>query len=247
METKLYLTRHLQRIDDGSDSSRELAIRWNTVDSKNPNFVINPYLSDYSDKYVTNVVSKISDPIDVIVSSQFLRCMQTAIKIANQLNKLGSPVYNILIDFGLSEFVDEFTFYNIPDSQINIQSVYNFSLAQFSPEDQARFRIIDSNPQLINYESEEDYGLRIKSTLSDIYDKFPNKKILIVTHAFSYYPFSGRELKYTDVFVIKREQLRTVESENTILSSTGPYEKKYLKYKNKYLQLKKLNIQNKSN
>lgn len=241
METKLYLTRHLQRIDDGSDSSREFAVRWNTVDSKNPNFVINPYLSDFSDKYIQSVITKIPVPIDIIVSSPFLRCMQTALKIVNQLKKTGSSITNIYIDFGLSEFVDEYTFYNVPNSQINIQSVYDFSLSQFTPEDQAKFRIIDSSPQIINYESEEDYGLRIKSTLSDLYGRFVDKKILVISHAFSYQPFSGHELRYTDVFMIEPELFRHSESENTIPLVSSRYQKKYLKYKNKYLQLKKLN------
>lgn len=236
METKIYLTRHLQRIDDGSDSSKEYAVKWNTIDSKNPNFVINPYLSDYSEKYVKIVTGKITEPIDIIVSSPFLRCMQTALKISNELNISGSLISKIYIDFGLSEFVDDYTFYNAPNSQINIQSIYDFSLSQFSPVDRVKFELIDSTPQIINFESEESYGLRIKSTLDQIYRDFPNKKILIVTHAFSYYPLVGRELKYTDVFVLAPELFTTVKSDN---SDNSTWKQKYLKYKTKYLNLMK--------
>ena len=85
--TKLFLTRHLQRIDD-SDSSWDLSRQWNSVDSKKIDFTINPYLSDHADRHVDNVVAKITEPIDIIISSPFLRCMQTALKIMNQC-KLG--------------------------------------------------------------------------------------------------------------------------------------------------------------
>jgi broad specificity phosphatase PhoE len=240
MESKIFLTRHLQRIDDGSDSSREFAVRWNTTDSKNPNFIINPYLSDYADRHVSSVVDKITEPINYIVSSPFLRCMQTALKISNELIRRGNIISNIYIDFGLSEIVEEFNFYTVPDSRLNIQSVYDFSLEQFNQTDREKFIILDSNPQIINFETDETYGQRIKQTLNKIYRKFTNSNILVVSHAYSYVPLNGKELRYLDLFYIKPELFTSGITGISQTDKLSYYQEKYLKYKNKYLELKNL-------
>ncbi len=262
METKLYLTRHLQRIDDGSESSREQAVRWNLTDSKNPNFIINPYLSDYADRHVDLVVRKLPK-IDVIVTSPFLRCMQTSLKIFNKLKESGSAIQTIYVDFGLSEIVEEYNFYTLTEPKLNIQSIYDFSLQQLTLEQQSLFTVMDPTPSIIEFENDEQYELRIKSTLLQIYRTFIGLNVLIVSHAYSYKPIAGRELRYTDVFELEPSSYiieRTFESGHPIQSTTttglnsssgasgqtsvssdAEYRKKYLKYKEKYLRFKNKN------
>ena len=241
METKIYLTRHLQRIDDGSDSSREYAVRWNTIDSKNPNFILNPYLSDYADRHVESVVAKFSE-VNVIVTSPFLRCMQTALKIFNKINESGHVIDTIYVDFGLSEYVEEYNFYTLTEPRLNIQSIYDFSLEQFTPEQRALFTILDPTPSIIEFENDAQYGLRIKSTILQIHRTFIGKNILVVSHAYSLQPLVGHELRYLDVFLLEPETYITDRTEGTVSSISGTeYKKKYLKYKEKYIKLKNKN------
>ena len=116
-ERKVLITRHLERIDDGSDSSIDLMRKWNTVDRKNPEYHINPYISDINSLH--KLVSKLqSQPycVDYVISSPFLRCVQTAILISHQLNSTQKQrqshcgIHNINIDYRLAEWNDSVLF-----------------------------------------------------------------------------------------------------------------------------------------
>jgi hypothetical protein len=187
--------------------------------------------------------------------------MQTSLKIFNKLKESGSTIQTIYVDFGLSEIVEEYNFYTLTEPKLNIQSIYDFSLQQLTPEQQSLFTMMDPTPSIIEFENDEQYELRIKSTLLQIYRNFIGLNVLIVSHAYSYKPIAGRELRYTDVFELEPSSyiiertfesvypiqsttttgLSSVASGQTSVSSDTEYRQKYLKYKEKYLKIKNKN------
>lgn len=219
---QIFLTRHFQRVDD-SDSSLVMSRKWNETDRKIKEFEFNPYLSDVvkTNNITDTVLDKIDkDKIDIVISSPFLRCMQTAKLLMDKLNE--SPtrtnkITKIKIHFGLSEIIDtEFIFYAYKDQNaLNISEIYDFSLSQFNDLERNLFEKVDTENNIINNEvdtlgNEDDYHNRIKTTLVDISVKYYNKNILVVTHADSYKKFNdaGKRFGYNDIFPIT-DKLKT--------------------------------------
>lgn len=241
--TNLYLTRHLQRIDDTGSNDIALELKWNTIDSKILNF--NPYLSDkaYTDENINKLINNLSIEvalnIDIIITSPFLRCLQTSLIIYKKINELKShnkkpKLTKIQVNFCLSEFIDNFIFFDV-EEPINIENIYNQSInyLQSNNIDIEVFNIIPNDSTLINFESEQDYSKRIISCLNSIYNDNIGKNILIITHACSSKVLGNpKELEYTQVIQVEKSKILSVDNDLTTIK------KKYLKYKKKYLQFK---------
>jgi hypothetical protein len=253
METNIYLTRHLQRIDDTSSYDKTLELKWRNVDEKDIRYKINPYLVDIAKdpKNIQDVLKKIpSKTINVIISSPFLRCIQTSLLLRNQINKLKEedhlePIKQIHINFGLSEIIDDAIFYPVT-TPINIREIFEFSKDYLSAneglspdillESECIPEIYDDEIDFKKTPEDEKYRVRIKQTLHKIYEKYSGQNILIVTHADSgiiFPPF--KKLDYTDHRVIHVNPKDITQSGGL----SNNFKSKYLKYKNKYLLLKK--------
>ena len=254
--TSMYLTRHLQRIDDSGALNTKMDKQWNQSDSRELNYRINPYLSDKAeqDTNINNVVRNFEDieldsmkNIDVIISSPYLRCLQTSIILTRKINELKKDsglelITQIHVNFGLGEFADDIIFFGV-EPPLDIKKVFDFSLCHLAKNGVGRdaFIVDSTNPEVMNWETEPEYYDRIKSTLNQIYQTYSGKNILVITHAQSGNIFINKNLAYTQVIKINTD-LITNSITNLVggnLKETLYYKEKYLKYKNKYIQLKK--------
>lgn len=247
------MTRHLERIDS-EDASAIQSRQWNSVDKKLEMYQYNPYITDvnYEDnsknrEYKQSFIEKRPD---VIVSSPFLRCMQTALIIAN-----ATGVPNIHIDFGLSEVVDNSTIRRFAPKEsadgdrfrgtipLDVSQIYEYSLEHFRTKetgvDISKFILSNSEPRFIDNESRvDDYGFieespdarivyydRIKVTLKNINTRFTGKKVLVVTHADAYFPFNddGKLMSYRQIYTIPIPKLVIMDGG----SLSGRISKKY--------------------
>src|SRR3990167_3108702 len=138
MNTNLYLIRHYKRIDDSGADNRDLDKQWNTKDSKKDIFSYNPYLSD---KYFSKI-NKINDQIaniqsiDIIITSPFLRCLETSLIMMDKINQIKNTsglenISDIYVDFGLCEFIDDNIFYDV-NFPYSIMNVYNNSICHLN-------------------------------------------------------------------------------------------------------------------
>jgi broad specificity phosphatase PhoE len=249
MNTNLFLLRHFERIDDSGANDKEIEKKWNQIDSKNPIFLHNPYLSDKALNQVNieKVIKQISNikSIDIIVSSPFLRCIQTSLIMMDKINQIKitdglEPIPYIYIDFGLCEFIDDFNFYDIT-LPYNLMEIYNNSL-EYLNQKQINieiFKIFNFQPNIINeYETDDTYFQRVKQTIKKIQECFMEKNVLIVSHAYSYMIIDeNKTLKYYEP--IKIEPCILSLSSLSSSSSSNEFKSKYLKYKQKYFELKK--------
>ena len=253
METNIYLTRHLQRIDDSGSRDKTLEQKWRNEDEKDIRYKINPYLADIAkDPHnIKNVLEKIPiENINVIISSPFLRCIQTSLLLQNQINIIKEaarldPIKQIHINFGLSEIMDDDVFYPVK-TPINIRQIFEFSKCYLSAnEGLAPDLLLESEclPEICHNEidftknpEDEQYRIRIKQTLHQIYKKYSGQNILIVTHADTGVIFSPfKKLNYNDHRVIHIDPKDITQSGGM----SDNFKSKYLKYKNKYLLSKK--------
>lgn len=236
------LLRHFERIDDSGANNKKIEEKWKQINSKNKIFLHNPYLSDkaYDKNNILKVINQIPNIqlIDEIICSPFLRCLQTSLIMRNEINQLKTnekKILNIKVDFGLSEYFDKNAFYDI-ELPYNIMNVYNNSI-QYLKENNFNvlFEIINPNPNIIRkYENCDIYIQRIKNTINDICEKFKNKNILLISHAYSYMIIEPlKTLKYYEPIKINTKILNETNDEK--------YKSKYLKYKLKYLKLKNKN------
>ncbi len=238
MSNKTFLLRHYDRIDqDPEKCPKEVMRNWNSKDRKEYIFRINPYLCCGNRVEQTTSYIKELDDIcfDYVFCSPFLRCIETAIQImdstpSNFMSK------NIFIDFNLSEIIDtEVDFFVTP---LDIKTIYDHSKSYLSDNNSnfKNYTLVDHNTDLKfeESESEEKYEKRISNIVKSLREKYGGN-ILIVTHGYAIKSFnpSIRKMEHGPLYDI------------TAYATGGNYDnyyKKYLKYKMKYLQLKKSEI-----
>ncbi len=252
------MTRHLERIDS-EDASAAQSRRWITIDKKSELYQYNPYITDvnYEDNPKNRQYKQmfVESGVDVIVSSPFLRCMQTALIIANAMG-----IRHINIDFGLSEVVDNTTIRRFAPRELvegessvdrykgtiplDIGKVFERSLEHFRTKetgvDVSRFILSDNKPDFIDNESRiDEYGYveespdariiyydRIKMSLKDISTRFTGRKILVVTHADAYSAFNAERKSMS-----YREIYRIPLDKLTIMDGGSLFKKSTRKYK----------------
>lgn len=231
MSNNIYLTRHLPRVDAGLEiTSLEMVRKWATIDKLDINNRENPYLSDNIDSNIAIITGNLTDKnIDVIISSPFLRCIQTALKI--------KPNTKIYIDYGLSELISDYE-YNLTNGNFDIEALYQHSLTKLTEEEKSYLQVLNRTPIIIQNESDPDYNKRIIDTVNRINDTYTNKNILLVSHAYSSGAYLKPDLKYSEVVKIVSGVPGPVPGGGAC--DDKKYEMKYLKYKMKYLELKKL-------
>jgi broad specificity phosphatase PhoE len=224
--TNIYISRHLQRVDDIKSNNKQQII-WDTQDSKNIEFKINPYLSDkaYEPYNIDKIINAFpACNIDIIITSPFLRCIQTSFILLDRINELKTInklklINKILVNFKLSEIVNECMF-PIEKIPLNIQDIYDFSIKNIKTSNKL-LDLYESTNCYIYDETDNDYYKRIKQAINEIKSQFPGKNILIVTHSDSGKIFINKDLSYLQIIKIPDDFMR-----------------KYLKYKNKYLNIK---------
>lgn len=243
MSNNIYLTRHLPRVDAGLEiTTLEMIRNWTTIDSKDINNKHNPYLSDNIGSNIATLTGNLTDKnIDVIISSPFLRCIQTALKIKESLPK----ITKIYIDYGLSELITDYDF-NLSNDSFDIEAIYQHSLTKLSEQEKSYLQLLNRTPNTVQNENDNDYVsdypypryyTRITDTVRRINDTHTDKNILLVSHAYSSNAYQKPDLKYSEVLEIVS---RVPGSGGGKESEDETYKIKYLKYKMKYLELKKL-------
>ena len=244
MSNNIYLTRHLPHVDAGlSITSSEMVRKWATIDSKDINNKHNPYLSDNISSNIDTLTGNLTDKnIDVIISSPFLRCIQTALKI-----KESSPkITKIYIDYGLSELITNYDF-TLSNDSFDIEAIYQDSLTKLSEQEKSYLQLLNRTPNTIQNENDNDYVsdypypryyTRITDTVRRINDTNTDKNILLVSHAYSSNAYQKLDLAYSQVVEIVSRTPGGGGKE----SEDETYKMKYLKYKMKYLELKKLKL-----
>jgi hypothetical protein len=120
LESKMLITRHLQRID-GKDIYDTEKTEWVDIYRKIPGFIENPYISAKNGANI--VVSKLVNyiPINIIITSPFLRCMETAIIYARRMNVDLKKIY---IDYNLGEWNSD----HIYQKPFNSDFIFNHSI-----------------------------------------------------------------------------------------------------------------------
>ena len=187
------LMRHLYRIDCESSNNIQQERKWYKEDYNDKNFKYNPYLSDRSYELADKVVSEISEEIDTIVTSPFLRCIQTAFIMRDKLNqKQNTNITTIYVHFGLSEIVNYYTTfygYSIDESSLKVEmnKIFEFSLSYLSEEQRKDVVVIFSSPEFFYNEDNDSYTERIRSAFYYISEKFKDNSVLAVGHRSSHY------------------------------------------------------------
>ena len=148
---KIILLRHEQR---DSDPSFNIHLNNNGMNNR---------------KEILSSLKKHNIDIDVIISSPFLRCLDTVLPICDYFN------INICVDYALSEFFDNtFKGDKIPRNfNKNEIETYPFESTYISSLELSDFKE--------NYDWES-LQLRLSNLLTYIREKYSDKTILIVTH-----------------------------------------------------------------
>lgn len=96
-----YVFRHLHRIDDDSAQFNPMVRQWNDTPMLRNTYRYNPYLGNLPTQIVDDLQNhtEYKGTIKRIVVSPFLRCMQTALYLANLFD-----IDTITVDYRLSEF-----------------------------------------------------------------------------------------------------------------------------------------------
>ena len=232
----VYMVRHLERIDSEEDVTREELGEWNKIKKEYLNKV-NPYLQKRT--RINKIVENLEDVrIDHVICSPYIRCIQTAMLIVNSKD-INVVDKTINIDYRLGEiFHSDFLF----EKPLNLDTILSHSNLYISDKlsDVPHNLDLNNNKPLVltDFESDEEYALRVKNVLSDLRVKYFGN-LLIVTHADAYrqYNSAGRAMKYGEVYDIELPvEERVKKMEGGYVSNN--YRLKYIKYKNKYLQLK---------
>jgi broad specificity phosphatase PhoE len=247
--------RHLQRIDDLEDYRKpEYKEGWKNNTNK-LKYKENPYLCVESDncgvdKMILNFNEIRDDYKDFfIISSPFLRCIQTSLLVADalEINK-----NNIKIDFSLGEINSEGLFCG---GAYETEIIYKLSLEYLQfPDD--KFEIINRNYKGGSYEddwnmnndpnfvnTDKDYYKRINAELKSLNEstEWKDKNIIICTHNDALRditctnPTTGKKI---DTAKIGYNRVVNLNECNLSLQGGSNYKLKYLKYKKKYLELK---------
>ena len=106
--TNIYISRHLQRIDDTDSNDPKKYRTWIEQTKNEPKYVYNPYLTDLAsekkniDKTLAGIKTDVSN-IDIIITSPFLRCIQTAYLLLGKINE-----HKIINGLKIMELMKEF-------------------------------------------------------------------------------------------------------------------------------------------
>lgn len=233
-EKNMFVVRHLKR-EDQSES-----LMWNKTLSKIPEFLNNPMLVLNIDedreakKYIDNVLDKTSKTeFKYIISSPFLRCIQTA-----ELIRQSKEHDKIFVHFGLSELIDDLLFpqfYGFGKNRLenpffssdgmDVNKVFEHT--QSYVKDSVPMQLLEDSVSYnhISYETDKSYDERVRKVMNEIFGKFDGN-ILIVTHNYALRWNGNKSLEYGELYPV------------TFSMSGGGYYSKYLKYKQKYLTLK---------
>lgn len=236
-----FMIRHLDRIDGDDCSIQETRI-WNSLDSKDNMFVINPYICKSRNKLASIIdsLNKNGVEIDHIFCSPFLRCIETAILLTNSSNMIKDKTINI--NFNLSEFLNEDLLFTFP---VNLMEIYEHSkqyLEKNFTDIPYILKDLKTDLTMEASESEQAYNERINAEIKLLRNTYEGN-ILIVTHADAYRQYNemDKSMKYGEVYKLDISIDKTDTELNEKLpieSDNGGYYKKYLKYKMKYLKLK---------
>jgi hypothetical protein len=237
----IFITRHFERVDgDFNNATVNEKILWKSritysypknmlskieliYRNANP-FSINHNHHIYADKVINSLGS---NKIDLIISSPFVRCMQTALKIKKNL-RYGGKIH---INYGLAELMDykvlglsKIHHNYIPSNEkyflvhdgFNLNKLFHMSLDNFNLN--RNLFVLDNtiniknNTILLNETeplNETNYDVkngkyfkRIIQTIESIKKKYPTKNILLVTHGYSPVAFNLPSLRYGDVINI---------------------------------------------
>ena len=237
----IFITRHFERIDGDKNNAtiNEKNIWFSLSSLKNPKNIIekndlmyinaNPFSINHNQKvYLSKVISSIGNyKIDIIISSPFIRCIQTALKIKKDLKYAGK----IHVNYGLAEFIDynilgvstidknyisDDEKYFLVQNGFNINKLFQMSLDNFNIN--KNLIVLDNtiyikdNIILMNEVeplNEPEFNIhsgtyfkRIVRTIESIKQKYPSKNILLVTHGYSPVAYKLNSLKYGDVLNI---------------------------------------------
>ncbi len=228
--TEVYLTRHLERVDIDNPSVT-IARKWNSIDTKTYNF--NPYLSDISssEKLLETLANK---TIKTIISSPFIRCVQTAIIVAK-----AKDIKVINIDYRLGEINDKFMIFY--DGVYDPNIIWDQTQKYLNPEQNISFNIINDT-----YKGGEDeapdgdetlYNKRMEGVLYDITQK--NTHTLIVSHGHSLHFIDPKKfLAYAEVVPITSDMF-TPKGDMGFASAVqrGGTSNIYIHNKNRYISL----------
>ena len=217
------IIRHLERVDSDGGTP-EFERNWNMTDSKNELYSENPYLSDKnsSQKLLENLGQM---KIDLIISSPFIRCVETSIIVAKSRG-----LNTINIDYGLGEFNDDLIYIDAYDTN----KIYKSTQEHIKKKYPEINLVLLKNDYVGNkFETEDEYYERIKGVLQGVKEK--NDNLLIVTHNYSLNWGLKKLLEYGIVYDIPNIENLAGAHEG----GGNKYYDKYLKYKSKYLKLKK--------
>lgn len=187
IHNRVFVVRHLERID--THATKNNAYQWNMVDCKVPKMAYNPYLANLPTRTKVLMECKKKE-IKVMITSPFLRCVETAIYLAIKLN-----ISHIQINYGLSEYISDSIF---PKSEnpylvgevMNIGNVYTVTEQYIKDNKDDKYRgvgnitfILDkSGYNTIEYEDDDAHGKR----MNDVFNNIPKgNDTLIVTHNYS--------------------------------------------------------------
>lgn len=127
--------------------------------------------------------------IDLIFSSPFIRTLQTIFPYCNKYKK------NVNIEYGLYEYLHNpyfllFQWYYTEDNieDMNLKSIININYTSII--EKKDFKVL---------EDEENLGFRIKKFISYLFNEYPNKTILIVSHKGVINKIKDIYLKKTDL------------------------------------------------
>lgn len=273
----LNILRHFPRIDDDSASTLDFSRTWNSIDSKT-NLGNNPYIANgtnyqdfinnTSDDLIRNTLLSPSVNLEfdiekfklkiksmnitTIISSPFLRCVETALIVAKLKN-----ITNILIDFRLGEFNDDLIFF---DGAYDTTKIWNttkdFIIEKF-PGNTIELNVINDAYTGNLAEDEIVYYTRTKQCYAELIKKYPG--CLVVTHNLCLeWKDKNLKLKYGEFYTVDendlRDTLQQLQVEPKDISNitnqlnqleileggkNNYYYNKYKKYNKKLIQLKK--------
>jgi broad specificity phosphatase PhoE len=202
-----YIVRHFDKVTSRIDGNfpscfteEEIQFYYDNKYDTNPNILINPYICDNTKDRVLSITQNLSGiKFDYVISSPFLRAMETALDLINFKIK-GEYVIDIehrelFVDFGLCAIFKEFKFppgLKLPTS-ININTIYKNSLKFIHMNDKKRKAYEHNNITLIKnvvsmkITSNDDYATRFFETFTNLQKcpEYAGKNILVVTHGAS--------------------------------------------------------------
>jgi broad specificity phosphatase PhoE len=266
--SSFYIVRHFDKVTTRKDgkfpscfTEKEIKFYNDNEYNVNRDILINPYICNDTNKRVINIAAKLKDlKFDYIISSPFLRTIQTALDLINFKIKdeyvIDIKHRELFVDFGLSAIFKELNFPHGLEkpTSININSIYKNSIEFIYTKDKKRKKYSHNNIKLLNHNEKlalyrkEDYATRIFETFKNLQkcSEYRGKNILIVTHGASLTKWYGdtvdkmyQQIDFLIGDVYKLENLDLTEKPQKYQNPPLDYKEKYIKYKTKYLMLGK--------